>query len=249
MDIMLEVGGKDFHPRRFWISLSIIVMIFAWILYLQQPPQMTLFILPLHYFGIWLFSRQISHYSPTTHASIGFMLYFMNVLLDIFLYNPIHALNISPIYYISINFIHVLWYFAIAKDSSIETRIMQLSCFIMAFTLWITYDYFNSLWMLCLPIAIFSIIKLYFDLNYKIAITSALIITAILFIFIPLIFNTPFYQARFFSGDSASNIFSDFFQILISILLFKAGMEIGGVFGWILIVLAIMGIISVVTKH
>jgi len=185
-EIVLEYGGKDFQPRIPWLCLSIFLMIVAWVLYLQQSTQATLWILPIHYLGLWLFSHEMTFYSRTTHAIAGFLIYIMDVLLDIFLYNTIHGLSLSPFYYISINFVHVLWYFVVSPVSKKDSWnvSLQILLFLAAFFFWVF-----GLWYLCLPVAIFSILRTYFGFDYKFSITMMIVLGSVVLVFLPLVFG------------------------------------------------------------
>ena len=84
--------------------IGIILYMMAWVLYLFLSTSFTILIIFLHYLGYYLFGKE--------EKRIEWLFFFLifSILLDIFLYNPIHSLNLSILYLIAVNMIHILFF-------------------------------------------------------------------------------------------------------------------------------------------
>lgn len=133
----MEANSKN----KLFKSLSISLFLLAWMLYLAISPIYTIFILVVHYASFFFLSLCL-YKEVKKSIPILLIIYIISIFLD-GLYNIVHKLDLSFIYYLEVNLIHIialLFFYAITSPKG------QISASIQFIVLLISM----GVWMFCL---------------------------------------------------------------------------------------------------
>lgn len=138
---------NTYFSKKTYFYLGFILFAISWASYLCTSPIFTVFILFLHYFSFFVMCKDLVKFEKSDRALAILAILFASILLDFYLYNPIHEIELSLYYYFCVNLTHISVLTLFFNMWAKETRLFVINIIVSSLNLYIWFYSDEFLWL------------------------------------------------------------------------------------------------------